>query len=123
MPHDARSSGRRPPRSVPSKAMRPERAGSSPMIDLSRVVLPTPFRTIRQTMLPSDTSSETSHRTWLSPYATLMPHTSSETSHRSWLSPKSTLRVLTSSMAGLRFRPAPAQVHLAHPLVPLHQVD
>ncbi len=37
------------------------------MMLLRRVVLPTPFRPIRQTTLPAGTSSETSHRIWLSP--------------------------------------------------------
>jgi len=43
------------------------------MIDLSSVVLPTPFRPMRQTTLASGTWSETSHSTWLSPYATSRP--------------------------------------------------
>ena len=64
---EARSSGRRPTRSVPSKLIRPERAGKSPMIDFSSVVLPTPLRPMRQTTLPAGTSRATSHSTWLSP--------------------------------------------------------
>src|SRR5262245_18606198 len=56
--------------STPSNAMRPDRIGSKPMMLLRSVVLPTPFRPIRHTTLPAGTSSDTSHRIWLSPYAT-----------------------------------------------------
>src|SRR5262245_22088651 len=77
MPAAARSSGRRPARSTPSSVMRTARAGSNPMMLLRKVVLPTPFLPIRQTTLPVSTWRETSHRIWLSPYATSRPSTSS----------------------------------------------
>src|SRR6185295_1757716 len=77
MPQVIRSSGRRPVRSVPSNTMRPDRDGSRPMMVFSSVVFPTPFRPMRQITPPAGTSSETSHSTWLSPYATLSPLISS----------------------------------------------
>src|SRR5512144_2848951 len=77
MPRDMRSSVRRLARSAPSKAMRPERTGKSPMMLLSRVVFPTPLRPMRHTTPPAGTSSDTSHSTWLSPYATFNPEISS----------------------------------------------
>ena len=43
------------------------------MMVFSSVVFPTPFRPMRQITPPAGTSSETSHSTWLSPYATLSP--------------------------------------------------
>src|SRR5580765_7517249 len=99
MPQVIRSSGRRPVRSVPSNTMRPERIGSRPMMVFSSVVFPTPFRPMRQITPPAGTSSETSHSTWLSPYATFTP--------------------LTSSMRGV---PTAAEVDLDHPLVLLDLV-
>src|SRR5262245_56073483 len=98
-----RSSARRRVRSAPSNAIRPERAGKSPMIVLSSVVFPTPLRPMRQTTPPAGTSRETSQRIWLSPYATLSP--------------------LISSMGTLGMGVAAApQVDLHHALVLLHLV-
>src|SRR5438067_9944763 len=50
--------------------MRPDRGRSSPMTLLSSVVLPTPFRPMRQTTSPGPTCKWTSRRIRLSPYAT-----------------------------------------------------
>src|SRR5258705_745725 len=99
MPQAIRSSGRRPVRSAPSNTMRPERTGSRPMMVFSSVVFPTPFRPMRQITPPAGTSSETSHSTWFSPYATFSP--------------------LTSSMRGI---PTAAEVDLHHSLVLLDLV-
>src|SRR5688500_17882541 len=79
--------------------MRPVRAGRSPMMVLSRVVFPTPFRPMRQTTPPAGTARETSQSTWLSPYATLRP--------------------VMSSMGGI---PAPAEIDFQHPVVLLDLV-
>src|SRR5262245_33871740 len=99
MPRAIRSSARLPVRSAPSKAILPERTGSRPMIVLSRVVLPTPLRPIRHTTPPAGTSSDTSQRIWLSPYATF--------------------KFLISSMGGLA---TAAQVDLHDSLVFLYLV-
>src|SRR5262245_24096343 len=89
--------------------MRPERDGRSPMMLLSRVVLPTPLRPMRHTTSPAGTSSETSHRIWLSPYATFRPLTSSM--------PASEERLDVGR------RPAPAEIDFHDPVVLLHLVD
>src|SRR5688572_13086064 len=57
--------------SRPWKAMRPARAGRSPMIVSIVVVLPAPFRPTRQTASASPTVSETSRRTWAGPRCVL----------------------------------------------------
>jgi hypothetical protein len=51
----------------PPSVIFPERGGTRPMMLLSVVVLPAPFRPSRQTTSPSATSSERSYRMWLSP--------------------------------------------------------
>src|SRR6476646_8993187 len=70
MPARARTSGLARVRSRPPKATSPARGRSSPMPLLSRVVLPTPLRPIRQTSSPARTSRLTSRRISVSPYAT-----------------------------------------------------
>src|SRR5437588_12109017 len=70
MPARARTSGLARVKSRPSNSMRPARGRSRPMMLLSSVVLPTPFRPIRQTTCDGPTSRSTSRRIRLSPYAT-----------------------------------------------------
>jgi len=67
MPARARRSGDQRVMSAPSKVTRPPRAGKSPMIVLSTVVLPMPLRPMRQTTRPDGTSTSTSHSTCDSP--------------------------------------------------------
>src|SRR5207244_8488501 len=55
--------------SAPSNITRPPRAGIRPMTVLSSVVLPTPFRPMRQTTLFAGTVRSTLHSTCDSPYA------------------------------------------------------
>jgi hypothetical protein len=67
MPLRARISARLLAMSLPMKPILPERIGSAPITLLSSVVLPTPFRPIKQTHEPSGTSRSTSHSVWLWP--------------------------------------------------------
>src|ERR1051326_1151319 len=57
--------------------MLPERGLSSPLTVDNRVLLPAPFAPTSATISPSNTSSDTSHSTWTSPYATLTSRTAS----------------------------------------------
>jgi hypothetical protein len=67
MPLRARISGRVGAISEPMKLILPLRTGSAPITLLSRVVLPTPFRPIKQTHDPSGTLRSMSHSVWLCP--------------------------------------------------------
>src|SRR5438067_339772 len=59
--------------SDPSNMTRPPRAGKSPIVVLSKVVLPTPLRPMRQTSSPARTSRSTPQSTCDWPYATSRP--------------------------------------------------
>ena len=54
-------------RSAPANAIRPDVTGTSPMIDLSNVVFPTPLRPRTAVTSPGATSKETLRRMWLPP--------------------------------------------------------
>src|SRR6185369_208157 len=73
MPARARRSGDHVVMSAPSNVTRPPRTGKSPIVVLSRVVLPTPLRPIRQTSSPARTSRSTPQSTCDWPYATSRP--------------------------------------------------
>src|SRR5436190_11788944 len=64
--------------SSPSNITCPERLPSMPMIDLSAVVLPAPFRPRSVTTSPSLTSKLMPWRTWDSPYQASRLETSSD---------------------------------------------
>ena len=65
MPMRAMRFGARPARSRPSSRMRPRRAGSSPMIVRTVVLLPMPLRPISETTSCAPTDSVMPDRTWL----------------------------------------------------------
>ena len=49
------------------RVIAPDRALTSPMMALSVVVFPAPFRPSKPTTSPAATSSDTSRRTWTAP--------------------------------------------------------